>query len=85
MVEAFVEMFGPYPFPVYTVVITDDELDIPIEAQSFSIFGANHCDGSRHAERLVAHELAHQWFGNSVTLTRWRDIWLHEGFACYAE
>jgi aminopeptidase N len=29
--------------------------------------------------------LAHQWFGNSVTVKRWRHIWLHEGFACYAE
>ncbi|RPA57618.1 M1 family peptidase [Gordonia oryzae] len=85
MVEAFVEMFGPYPFPRYTVVVTDDPLEIPIEAQSFSTFGANHCDGTSRSERLVAHELAHQWFGNSVTLARWRDIWLHEGFACYAE
>lgn len=85
MVVAFVEMFGPYPFPRYTVVVTDDPLEIPIEAQSFSTFGANHCDGTARAERLVAHELAHQWFGNSVTLSRWRDIWLHEGFACYAE
>jgi aminopeptidase N len=33
----------------------------------------------------VAHELAHQWFGNCLTLARWRDVWLHEGFACYAE
>ncbi len=33
----------------------------------------------------MAHELAHQWFGNSVTLGEWKDIWLHEGFACYSE
>lgn len=85
MIEVFSEMFGPYPFPQYTVVVTDDALEIPLEAQSFSTFGANHCDGTGRSERLVAHELAHQWFGNSVTLSRWHDIWLHEGFACYAE
>ena len=33
----------------------------------------------------MAHELAHQWFGNSLTLGKWADIWLHEGFACYSE
>ncbi|ORM26869.1 peptidase M1 [Williamsia sp. 1135] len=85
MMDAFVDMFGPYPFPEYSVVITDDELEIPIEAQGMSIFGANHCDGSGSYERLVAHELAHQWFGNSLTLNRWKHIWLHEGFACYSE
>ncbi|MFC9892910.1 M1 family metallopeptidase [Nocardia sp. NPDC127579] len=85
MMELFVERFGPYPFDAYTVVVTDDELEIPIEAQGISVFGANHCDGRRGAERLVAHELAHQWFGNSLTIRQWRDIWLHEGFACYAE
>jgi aminopeptidase N len=85
MMDVFVDMFGPYPFPEYSVVITDDELEIPIEAQGMSIFGANHCTGSGRAERLVAHELAHQWFGNSLTLNRWKDIWLHEGFACYSE
>ncbi|MDP9841701.1 M1 family metallopeptidase [Streptosporangium lutulentum] len=85
MMEVFSERFGAYPFGSYTVVVTDDELEIPVEAQGMSIFGANHVDGARGEERLVAHELAHQWFGNSLTLGSWRDIWLHEGFACYAE
>ncbi len=86
MMKLFIELFGPYPLANgYTVVVTDDELEIPLEAQGISIFGANHCDGTRASERLIAHELAHQWFGNSVTARRWRDIWLHEGFACYAE
>ncbi|MFZ2512483.1 MAG: M1 family metallopeptidase [Gordonia sp. (in: high G+C Gram-positive bacteria)] len=85
MIAVFSEMFGPYPFPIYTAVVVDDDLDIPLEAQSFATFGANHCDGTLASERLIAHELAHQWFGNSVTLARWQDIWLNEGFACYAE
>ena len=36
-------------------------------------------------ERTVVHELAHQWFGNSVTVAQWRDLWLAEGFATYVE
>ncbi len=85
MVAFFADRFGPYPFPGYTIVVTDDELEIPLEAQGLAIFGANHMDGAHGSERLVAHELAHQWFGNSVGLSAWRDIWLNEGFACYAE
>lgn len=85
MMALFVELFGPYPFAEYTVVVTEDDLEIPLEAQGMSVFGANHLDGRRGHERLAVHELAHQWFGNSVTVRRWQDIWLHEGFACYAE
>ncbi len=86
MMKLFIKLFGPYPLAAgYTVVVTDDDLEIPLEAQGVSVFGANHCDGHRGSERLIAHELAHQWFGNSVTARRWQDIWLHEGFACYAE
>ena len=82
---ALQRLFGPYPFENYVLVVTADELDDPIEAQGMSIFGANHVDGRRTHERLVVHELAHQWFGNSLTVANWRHIWLNEGFASYAE
>jgi aminopeptidase N len=85
MMALFCTLFGPYPFDSYSVVVTPDELEIPLEAQGLAIFGRNHVDGAHGTDRLIAHELAHQWFGNCLTLARWRDIWLHEGFACYAE
>lgn len=85
MLEVFTGLFGPYPFDGYAVVITADDLEIPLEAQTLSTFGANHAVAGWNNERLVAHELAHQWFGNSLTAATWADIWLHEGFACYSE
>ena len=82
MLDYFETVFGPYPFEDYQVVVHEDPLEIPLEAQGLSIFGVNHLHNN---ERLIAHELAHQWFGNSLGIAQWEDIWLNEGFACYAE
>ncbi len=85
IMATFRRLFGPYPFHEYVVVVADDDLDDPVEAQGMAVFGRNHVDGRRTHERLIAHELAHQWFGNSLTVADWRHIWLNEGFATYAE
>lgn len=85
MMEYFVSVFGPYPFDEYGVVTVPAFIGGALETQTMSVFGANAVDGRGTVEPIVAHELAHQWFGNSVSPADWRDIWLNEGFATYAE
>jgi aminopeptidase N len=82
MVEFFAGQFGPYPFEAYGAVVVDRLLFVALETQTMSLFGIDILGGG---ELVVAHELAHQWFGNAVTPSSWQDIWLNEGFATYAQ
>ncbi|MFE1550375.1 M1 family metallopeptidase [Streptomyces sp. NPDC058718] len=75
------ERFGPYPFSAAGAIVTvDGTLAYALETQTRPVFPAASFDRT-----TLVHELAHQWFGNSVTPATWRDLWLNEGFATYAE
>ncbi len=84
----FEQYFGPYPLSDYGIVIADSFGGLAMEHQGRSMFSrTDFIDGELGPlqELLLAHELAHQWFGDAVTLDRWSDIWLNESFATYGQ
>jgi aminopeptidase N len=86
IVDFLSEMFGPYPFgQLGGVVLSNAEFSSALENQTRSVYGPKFFSSSRDYLSILVHEQAHQWFGDSVSVRRWRDIWLNEGFATYAE
>ncbi|GAP94774.1 M1 family metallopeptidase [Leptolyngbya sp. NIES-2104] len=92
MIEFFSQKYGyPYAFPKYAQVCVDDFIFGGMENTSTTLL-TDRCllDGraaidNRSTESLVAHELAHQWFGDLIVIKHWSHAWVKEGMASYAE
>lgn len=80
---------GRYPFETYGVLIADAETGYELETQTLSLFEralfTNDAYPEWYVDSIMVHELAHQWFGNSVSPRTWSDLWLNEGHASWYE
>jgi aminopeptidase N len=84
IVDYLETVFGPYPFDALGgIAINDPRVRFALENQTRPIY--SEVFFGRDASWVIVHEQAHQWFGDSVSIHDWREIWLNEGFASYAE
>ncbi|WP_343448738.1 M1 family metallopeptidase [Micromonospora oryzae] len=78
-------IFGPYPFEAQGgVAAPANSISFALETQTRSVYGPGFWRRGSNTY-VVVHENAHQWFGDSVSVADWSQIWLNEGFASYAE
>jgi aminopeptidase N len=80
-------LFGPYPFKAEGAIVDDyNNLQFALENQSRPVYSQFFFNRGTNLQEtnVVAHEIAHMWFGDSVAVHEWKDIWLNEGYATYA-
>jgi hypothetical protein len=86
IIDFLSETFGPYPFRAAGGIVDDlPELRFSLETQTRPIYASAFFIDSVQGDRVVVHELAHQWTGDLLRVDLWQHIWLNEGFATYAE
>jgi len=85
MVDYFSEIFGPYPFEKYGNATVAISTFAAMEHQTMTTLGNYIITGNGTYSLVIAHELAHQWYGNAVSFLDFADVWLSEGFATYSE
>jgi aminopeptidase N len=80
------EQLGPYPFETYGTLVVDASFGFALETQTLSLFSTSIFDAppDHHLSNMV-HELAHHWFGDSVSPANWSDVWQNEGHATWYE
>jgi len=82
IIKFYDSLIGPYAYEKLANVQSKTRFG-GMENAGNIFYDENTVDGTKSVENLVAHEVAHQWFGNTLTEKNWRDIWLSEGFATY--
>jgi aminopeptidase N len=84
LMRSHVMAFGEYPFLREKYGIAEFARPSYREHQTLPSYGVALITGDHRNDAVLAHELAHQWFGDFVSVRSWSDVWLNEGFATYA-